>query len=1437
MSSAVDGAVEVPPALTAEAAVPAHNAPQLDDTERPTGSVFSDAPPPVSAAPAEPVSEPAAAAPPVAAAGANTPRAATPATTPTAAATQSTFAQDVDTGVPRVTNLNVDAKSFTPHTDGAAKQTVTAAPVKPTASAAVCGKAPNKKAPKQQQVAARAPVHATGPVPPQQLPFKQLHMPQQIMMMGPPGMPLQMPPPPPGMPLHMPPPPGMPLQMPSSQGGMPLQLPPPPGIPLQMPPYHGSMPVTRPSRGNSTPQSMSYIPVPMQGMPDVQGMPLMSPPPPGMASMMPPPPPGMSNAMSHGVPGMAPPPHGMVGMPSMMMTHGQPPPPGMSWPQLPMPSFIMPQGQPGVMAMPLPFGAGVPTPQVPMANRGPKTPSLGTTTTSLVGSAAGNPNGTASHAPSSSSSQPPRVSVGNASLAALNSKEPPKFSCVLLSGVTAVGKTTVGRELVNSLKTDGMGWAFFSGADFIGDSSTKRTVWETTKEVFDALSKRLDELLEKQQTERSIKGLVIDKNVKGVEEVFYLSALLKAKHIPYVGIIGMECADDDVLIQRKGGDPELLEKLKYHRVVHTRVVNLAKGAGLYRFVDASKSKEEVVQALRSMVLGCCAQPPRVRPYHYEDARANSMVDNYEEYSAVMTRLCECINVRGSAFSTSLELTPFSQKELTEKNRISALKSRYGVRRKTDGNRYFLLYMNSKMYLIPPHMRACLQVSPKAWLGSKLDGVSCFVLEGDLTRLTKDRSTEKFLVYDALFWSELSRPSVNILMRMTWVERQAALASHLNSEERSSFPSDTSCIIVHQTTEKLSRAVELLDSEEYKTDGLVFQPTVVMHRTDHVLIWRPPSSLVVDFRVGELLETKDETSHPTCLNSPSKAPLSVATSSIPGRQVATPPTPTMTGQPATETGGRRTSVDAYSDLPLSVYALEVYDKFNKKYVRFESATVAVRNPDVVAGAIIACVMKDDSKQTWYCQRLRPDVLRPAYLHEVNELLSTCMIPRAQLVSWLSAENIVTPEVTHEGKPPSAPPPSYGVATASLAAAAAAACIPQPPPPPMRSTVVVASDIQKVPSAAATAALTADINHYPKDSAMFVRGGAKVTAESTRSTTTAQLLASIVPSVHVVKAQSYSTATAPIAAPPHSCSISASHSGSSHSCSHHSPQSEVTIPCAECNRRKQREDLRVDKRDGRRYCYACWAKLGWGFCSQCSEFRAGHREPKGRHKGAFVCKECSSPSVESGSHSRGSQKNTYLQASEEAEPPSGAAVVAAPATPAVRSAPHRRDRTGAHRTATSKQGHPLGSRGKPTALPPPPPHAEVKPAAAAETSLSGDGAAVNVSNLSPNCVNSKEVAEERKKRKNRTARRQGSKGGSPTTVVGGVSLLSHNDVSEVNQKPADPPTPQAERAHIVPPVRASPVEVPHRSVAPTAAGQTSKREVKVAAEERKGGCLAQ
>ncbi|KAG5508666.1 hypothetical protein JIQ42_08454 [Leishmania sp. Namibia] len=1109
--------------------------------------------------------------------------------------------------------------------------------------------------------------------------------------MMPPGF---MPPPPPPMMSHGAP--GMPHhhQHPAGMSTPPQHL-----APQQQQPQPGMMPLWMPPPPSTPPQQQQQQPGIMMPMNNMMHMPMpMSMP---MGAVSPPIPPGQR---SSGPQQPLPPQQHQQHQPGMMMPFYPPP-------QGPMPPMAgMPPPAPGTMvprAPPAASGAAAAAMMAHHAHQPHSCPHPGSKNTSGVIASAGTSGVNSSHGMSNntqnhiSTCMPPtasgsasmsmphqqsppmmmmnhsggammpppppppppsasanaRVSVGNAVLAALNSKEPPKFSCVLLSGIPAVGKTTLGRELVNSLKTDGMGWAFFSGADFLTEQQGKRSIWETTKDVFDALSSRLDELLEKQHKDRSIKGLVIDKNCKGIEDVYYLNALLLSKNIPFVGIVGMECADDDVLVKRMGGDDYLKEKLKFHRVIHARIVSLAKSAGMYRYVDATKSKEEVVQMLRTMVLGCCAQPPTrsIGNHQYDESRANIMVDDYKEYSEVLTHLFRCVNNRGSQFPGNTDHVPFSEKEMKDKGRVNAIKSRYGIRRKVDGHHYLLIYREKKLYLVPPHMRAVLQMPSKALLGSRLDSetVGTVVLEGALTRLNRDHQKELFLAYDAHYWSEAEQPSSNKMIRMTFSERQAFLAANMCDESEAFFAQDgIECVVVHQPTQKMSVAVDMLDSEEYPSDGLVFQAVNPIHRSDHVFVWQQPSCVTVDFRVGQLLATRQSSDTDS---DGMAAPLKSATSDL-RRNTGGTASPQQQSLPLAT---RRGNIDAFVDHPIRTFALEVYDKTEKMYVQYESATVEVRHPDVVEGCIVTCSLVDEVLRRWIFRRVRYDVLRPIYKLDLEELLRSCLIPRSKLVAWLLSEQIVPSEIQPEANRwgaaggagssggaanvPKVPPPSYDAAAAAAVAAAVAAAgtkgaaapkgmVQGLAMPPTMNTIGGAPVFNaSAPATAPPIAPTTPARSiYPSASAMLSRV-APVQAKSGPHTplaaprpaaqvsTEAQLkqLASIVPSFHVVDGSKETPAAAAEVAAAGSNGTAAAHQGKSAA---GGAVGDGSRSCAQCRKPKQPEDLRIDRRDNRLYCYSCWAKSGYGFCGVCGEFKEVRRESKGRHRGSTVCAQC-------------------------------------------------------------------------------------------------------------------------------------------------------------------------------------------------------------------------
>ncbi|EKF37653.1 hypothetical protein MOQ_002151 [Trypanosoma cruzi marinkellei] len=900
-----------------------------------------------------------------------------------------------------------------------------------------------------------------------------------------------------------------------------------------------------------------------------------------------------------------------------------------------------------------------------------------------------------------------RVSVGNASLAALVSKEPPKFSCVLLSGVPAVGKTTMGRELVNELRRDGLGWIFFSGADFIAGTTAKRPVWETTKEIFDALQKRLDELLEQQRKERNVKGLVIDKNVKGIEDVYYLASLLKARQIPFVGIVGMEVNDDNVLLKRMNGGEEMREKIKYHRVIHARVRALAKAAGMYRGIDAAKSKEEVLNALCTMVLGCCAQPPQrgIRTDLYVGSTAATMVDDHVEYCDVVTRLLELVKPPKGVvhYPGTTDYTPFSTREMSDKNRVAAIKAYYGVRRLNDGTRHMLMYHDAKLYLIPTHLKAVLRMPEKAWLGTKLDSIGCFVLEGDLVRLPKERNYEKFLVFDVFFWSDAGKPEENKLAPMNWADRQAFLATHMCAESKAFFSTGSDCVVVHQPTLNLETIVDLLNSTENTSEGILFQPINPAHGYDKLYVWRPPSNITVDFRIGTLLSTKTDTNlsendakesaiattaalveEVTATNGVDKSPLS-----HPAHQTNLQPLPADLNQ-ATSTlsasqctsstvgAGRSAHSEGHTT---RTFELEVYDKYEKEYTQFEDCTVEVKHLDVVEGCICTCVLSDEKEGTWKFQRIRYDVLRPAYKRDVTFLLEHCIIPKAKLLQWLTHEKIVPPTTndTSAMRTPAPPLPSPGSAplksptrhSASLPTYATALMFQKnnaQSHAPMRMSAPSADGISYqsllVPGSLTRGSHLHGVPSPPHSnvlsnvhSSMHTLADSKTetpkpgnTALDSSALSPLQLLTTMVSSVHIVRTEDsdekhkiVSTANprrnhnqqeqrhsltrdrdrrGPNTTNERDRNDKRGNNRTSRQEKTHGGKKVLPVPdtCTQCLKKKQAEDLRLDKEDNNYYCYSCWAKLGWEFCRECGEFNKGYRERTRRRIGEFYCNNC-------------------------------------------------------------------------------------------------------------------------------------------------------------------------------------------------------------------------
>ncbi|KAG8342940.1 hypothetical protein ERJ75_000257400 [Trypanosoma vivax] len=865
------------------------------------------------------------------------------------------------------------------------------------------------------------------------------------------------------------------------------------------------------------------------------------------------------------------------------------------------------------------------------------------------------------------------VSVGNASLAALVSKEPPKFSCVLLSGISAVGKTELGRALVEELQSDGLGWFFFSGADLQTESMKKKPTWEVTAKVFDALGEFLDELLEQQKVKRNIKGLVVDKNVKGVEDIFYLAELLKTRSIPFVGIVGME-ADNEVLLKRMGGDEDMRDKLKYQRVIHFRIRALAGRTGMYHEIDATKSKQEVINSLRTMVLGCCAQPPQrsMKPEMYLESGTASMVSDYTKYHTVVSLLFSLM--KWAKGNTRCPLTsdyiPFTTSDLSDRDLSSLIRAKYGVRRLSSGTRHLLLLHDGCLYLIPVHLRAILQLPARSWLGRELTSLGHFVLEGDLVRLSGEQCQEKFLVFDVLFWSDVNEPMFNKVASMNFDERRTLLSTHLEGEKEAPFPSGVNCIVVHQVTVKPSKISDLLEPCDYPVDGLVFPLTSPGHSLDKTFVWRSPDRIVVDFRIGALTRTVPGRVTSECECTDAEVLLKSS--------VSTPLSSYKQGQQCTHSSSNTVHLGmsnsgAFGNFPPSeggpirTYKLEVYDKAEKEYTQFENCTVDVKNADVVEGCICACVLVDKVKCLWEFQRLRYDVARPAYKKDVISLLNHSIISRVELIRWLSPGKTVPPvrvEVPPAQKQPisdpsalsrppcSSAPPTYANAIMMQAAISSSVSEAATPSQYTCNHVEIMTGCHRaVPAVyspeSALATCQKSFSSSPLDSIAqpLIKGASQLHTDVPRTTSglptsagvsTVELLSSMFPGVSIrrndgsreVNAQSSTGAEqrSRMAKEPRQAD---GHVGTGKRVEHihmkwHGNDDRASQPqtgrCAKCSAVKGPEDLRYSKDDEVHYCYRCWADLGCEFCSKCKEFGRGCHERTRKYVGSFFCNKC-------------------------------------------------------------------------------------------------------------------------------------------------------------------------------------------------------------------------
>lgn len=384
-----------------------------------------------------------------------------------------------------------------------------------------------------------------------------------------------------------------------------------------------------------------------------------------------------------------------------------------------------------------------------------------------------------------------------------------KFPCILLTGLPASGKTTVGREVEKKIKELGAGWHIFSGADVV--VKEKKSVWDTIKVVLDGLSKCLDSLLESHEKHHNIKGLLIDKNIKTIEEIYYIRALLYEKKVSLIRIVSLEVEDEEVLLRRLGGDVVgEKERLKFHRVMHAAVVVMAKSAGLYDRVNANDTIPNVTKALEQKLMELTTTPSggkdsagsgmnaggvrrsgsaaeggsgdghsdrtsvaanllklpdsldALQPLH-NDCRGSRMVLSYATYHRVIQKLLECgvqperpgSSSGGAAEALNLlnsKVERFSTFLMTDHEKLEAFRQRYGVRRLASGHRFLLFHWDGQLFLIPNSLRAVFSIPTTCWMNTPIPFIPTFVLEGDVVRLVGQQK-ELFLAFEVLYWAE------------------------------------------------------------------------------------------------------------------------------------------------------------------------------------------------------------------------------------------------------------------------------------------------------------------------------------------------------------------------------------------------------------------------------------------------------------------------------------------------------------------------------------------------------------------------------------------------------------------------------------------------------------------------------------------------------------
>lgn len=949
------------------------------------------------------------------------------------------------------------------------------------------------------------------------------------------------------------------------------------------PPYSGKAPVLPPNAflvPNLMQPFMPGMPMPGLPMPGMPMPPFMPSPMMGHPMMMPPP--MMMHPMGMNPMGMPPnqlPPHHLPPHLHHQTMHNQPPPPQVGGlPQTPLTNAAPPPANLGNMASPNhPSSAGLMT----------LLPASPIVATGLNGSM--------------------NVSVGNASLAALRSNAPAKFACVILIGLPSSGKTTVGRQLVRELSEDKMGWSFFSGSDYLKETTTKKAPWETTRDVFDGLGAYVDEIIANQSTTPT-RGLVIDKNVKGMEDIYYLSALLKSKGLMLNGIVSFDSTNDGPLLERMGGD-DGRERLKFYRAILNRIQEGTKTNNLFHVIDSSKPLADSLKALRTQVLGCSAMQ-NVRPlstFGYGETSCQ-LVDDYIEYNRVMTAVSTYAKTpKANQFPGLVNYTPLSQRTLDERKFRAALAdgNSYSARRKVDGSKFVLYHENGQLYLIPRHQRAILRIPTEAWIGFSLSSCGPFILDGELVRLSKENNREKFLAFDVLFWAE--KGSTLNICRGSWKERQDRLRSYLVSETNGFFQVKTNIVIVHQKIVGTKEIGELFDNVDYPVEGIVFNSTV--RREDPVLLWRPPRQVTADFRLGT------STSAPT-----------------PSAAVPTSP------KDATTT---------------HTYELEVFDSKSiparyAPYTRYGGVDVIVsaRQTAPAEGSIVTCALQFEGegvtgKRSWRFVAVRPDLAIPIFKLAADELLDECIVPREKFVKTLVDEKLMTDpaKALVDTSASTAGRIGFGI-NLTTGPNASTTDIEPSRAPTLRDIVVGVRpkpDANKPSTASATEAALRQVatGATVSTAATPAKGPNPTTVSATKDSTPA---AESTKTDSKDKKEGEDDKKNSRREPTKKRNEPATDKSTSEKKDDKDAKDSKDVTekdkdassdpkrrCCDCRREKNEADGRVDKSARHRpfYCFGCWAKVGTEFCQQCSEFAKGHRDTSNKGtkgKGSFYCEPC-------------------------------------------------------------------------------------------------------------------------------------------------------------------------------------------------------------------------